>query len=138
VRPEVFERIGGFDEGFNPYGWEDVDFGLRARKAGFAICLAPKAILYHEGGRVGRGRSLPEYERSKTRGYFLLVRRHATRGQWLCCLCLLPLRAVGLALSELLRGHWRVPLAQIRGALGYGGDGAGGPRDSGNGVGKLG
>ena len=35
VSAAVVERIGGFDDGFNPYGWEDVDFSLRARRSGF-------------------------------------------------------------------------------------------------------
>lgn len=136
VRREVFTRVGGFDEGFNPYGWEDVDFALRARSAGFHICLAPTAIIYHEGGRAGRGRSLPEYERSKTRGYFRLIRRHATRGQWLCCVCLLPFRAAGRALSEVLHGHWRIPFAHVRGALAARRPGVEGSSE--NRVGKLG
>lgn len=118
VRRAVFDRVGGFDEAFNPYGWEDLDFALRATKAGFAIRLAPAAVIYHEGGKAGRGGPLPEYERAKMRGYFTLIKRHASRLQWTCFVCLLPLRAAGVLLGELLHGRWKVALAHVRGAFG--------------------
>lgn len=34
-RRELADRIGNFDDIFNPYGLEDVDFNVRAKKAGF-------------------------------------------------------------------------------------------------------
>ena len=39
--------IGLFDEDFREYGWEDVDFGYRAHKAGLSIMYNPRAIGYH-------------------------------------------------------------------------------------------
>jgi GT2 family glycosyltransferase len=117
IRRSVVEEIGGFDNVFNPYGWEDVDFSLRARQAGFEIRLAPTAIVYHTGGKTGRGRALPEYERSKMRGYFILIRRHANRWQWACFLCLFPLRAIRRAIREIGRGHGDIVLAHVRGTL---------------------
>jgi GT2 family glycosyltransferase len=117
VRPEVFAALDGFDEVFHPYGWEDVDFGLRAHAAGHRIRLAPRAVVWHEGGKAGRGRALPEYERSKARGWFVLLKRHATPWQRLCCACYTPLRAAGWVLRDVGRGDWRVSAAHARGAL---------------------
>lgn len=46
VKKEVIDRIGGYDEEyFIP--WEDTDFSFRARKAGFKILFAPKALAWH-------------------------------------------------------------------------------------------
>jgi len=47
VRKRVFEELGGFDEGF-PVNYNDVDFCLRARQAGYRIVLEPDAVLRHE------------------------------------------------------------------------------------------
>ncbi len=43
----VVEKIGLLDEGFWPGYFEDVDFCLRARAAGFAVSVAPSAIVTH-------------------------------------------------------------------------------------------
>jgi len=47
VRREVFEKIGLFDERFFLY-FEDVDFCLRARKAGFGISVVKDSIINHK------------------------------------------------------------------------------------------
>ncbi|HEV8176082.1 MAG TPA: glycosyltransferase, partial [Gemmatimonadales bacterium] len=35
ARSEALERCRGFDERYNPYGWEEVDLSLRMREAGY-------------------------------------------------------------------------------------------------------
>ena len=48
VKKEVIEKIGGYDEDFFiPY--EDTDFSLRAKKAGFKIMFLPQALAWHRG-----------------------------------------------------------------------------------------
>lgn len=42
------EEIGGHDESFNPFGFEDADFALRARKAGYQHFCAPRSIAIHD------------------------------------------------------------------------------------------
>jgi len=42
----VYERIGGFDPSFFMY-CEDVDFSWRARNAGFAVKICPRALFMH-------------------------------------------------------------------------------------------
>jgi len=49
VRRTVFDAIGLLDERFF-YSFEDLDFCLRARAAGFRIAIAGHAIAYHQGG----------------------------------------------------------------------------------------
>jgi GT2 family glycosyltransferase len=62
IRREVFDEIGMLDEAYF-FSFEDVDFCLRARDAGFAIACVQDARAYHEGGRtIGR--------RSARRVYF--------------------------------------------------------------------
>jgi hypothetical protein len=49
VRRSVFEALGGFDERFFVY-FEDVDFSLRARRAGWPSYYYSGARAYHRGG----------------------------------------------------------------------------------------
>ena len=45
-RREVFTAVGGFDETF-PIDFNDVDYCLRVRQAGYRIVFTPHAQLYH-------------------------------------------------------------------------------------------
>lgn len=49
VRREVYEQVGGFDEGFFMYS-EELDWCYRAKKAGWPIVYLPSVqIIHHEG-----------------------------------------------------------------------------------------
>ncbi len=48
IRRSVFDAVGLFDERYF-YSFEDIDFCLRARRAGHRILLVPQALAYHEG-----------------------------------------------------------------------------------------
>ncbi len=62
IRRDVLERAGLLDEAYF-FSFEDVEFCLRAREAGFRTVCVQDAIAYHEGGRtIGR--------RSARRVYF--------------------------------------------------------------------
>ena len=55
VRKDIWQRIGGFDEGFHPVWFDDVDFCKRLHDAGIAIQYVPASVARHEGGHsVGR------------------------------------------------------------------------------------
>ncbi len=48
VHQKVVEAIGGFDERFSPWGFEDDDFAFRAHLAGFRTRLAKDVFVRHE------------------------------------------------------------------------------------------
>jgi hypothetical protein len=102
VRREVLEETAGFDEAFFPYGWEDVEFTLRARRHGYRIRYAPSAEVEHLGGKPGRGVVL-DYEIAKTKNLFRLMARHATLFQWICFIFVLPFRAISLVFGRISR-----------------------------------
>ncbi len=58
VRREVWERLGGFDEGFHPLWFEDVDFCVRAWSCGYHGYYTPRAVAKHTGGHSLRNISL--------------------------------------------------------------------------------
>jgi GT2 family glycosyltransferase len=43
----TIRAIGGFNENFSEYGWEDIDVGLRLRARGCKSILNKKAIAFH-------------------------------------------------------------------------------------------
>ncbi len=58
LRRDVWERLGGFDEGFHPIWFEDVDLCKRAATAEYQPWLVPKVAAEHEGGHsISRLRS---------------------------------------------------------------------------------
>ena len=116
VRRSVFEECGGLDNDYNPYGWEDVDLCLRARRVGHECHYVPEAIVYHKGCKIGRG-YVPLYEKYKTRHYFLFLRRHTNGLQKVCLSLILSSRGVLALLRLLWRGEHRIVAAQLSGAV---------------------
>lgn len=53
VRRNLWERLNGFDERFFVY-YEEVDFSLRARSAGFSSIYLNTARAFHKGGGTSR------------------------------------------------------------------------------------
>jgi N-acetylglucosaminyl-diphospho-decaprenol L-rhamnosyltransferase len=50
IRRDIWEKLGGLDEGFHPVWFEDVDFCRRALDAGYRIEYVPEVKAVHEGG----------------------------------------------------------------------------------------
>ncbi len=44
----IFVRLGGFDENFNPFYWEDFDLSYRALKSGYNIYFEKRAVIDHQ------------------------------------------------------------------------------------------
>ncbi len=74
----TIRAIGGFDESFAEYGWEDIDVGLRLRASGVRAAFNPKALVFHikpppRGASVER---MVRQARAQARTAVQLVRRH--------------------------------------------------------------
>lgn len=50
VRRAVWQDLGGFDEGFHPIWFEDVDFCRRVANRGHLLYFVPAAVAQHTGG----------------------------------------------------------------------------------------
>ena len=50
INRAAWDAVGGFDEDFWPVWFEDVDFCLRLRQAGYRILYAPRTMAHHIGG----------------------------------------------------------------------------------------
>ena len=76
IHRDVIQKIGYLDDRFFLY-YEDLDYSLRARRAGFRILYCPRSILWHvnAGSSGGAGNSLHEYY--LTRNRLLIGMRYA-------------------------------------------------------------
>lgn len=81
VRREVFDAVGLLAEEFF-FGFEDLDFCLRASAAGFRTACVHGAVVRHEGqASIGRASSTRAYY--AVRNHLLVASRSARGGRWL-------------------------------------------------------
>lgn len=74
VSVEAVQRIGGFDPVYVSY-WEDVDWCVRARGAGYRCLVEPRASVVHlGGGSISGGEANAYYLRNK----ILFMRRNGS------------------------------------------------------------
>ncbi|MDH3413009.1 MAG: glycosyltransferase [Gammaproteobacteria bacterium] len=84
VRADIFGQLGGFDESFNPFGPEDLDFSLRLQAAGFEAWYRPQAMAYHDVNHTfGAGHYSENYAQHRARHWVRLMRRHAGILDWI-------------------------------------------------------
>ncbi len=105
-RREALEKVGGFDPGFHPAWFEDVDLARRLRDAGLTILYWPAARFRHRLGstvpRLGYGPFLFIYYRNVTR----YLAKHHGRGWALAArVALIPGIALRLLALPFRRPH---------------------------------
>lgn len=70
IPKQVFKKTGLLDEKYFLY-WEDGDFSIRAKLAGFKIIYQPKAVIWHKNsGSSGSGSTLHDYYLTRNRLIF--------------------------------------------------------------------
>lgn len=106
IRSDVFAALGGMDDRFFLY-WEDADFCLRAKRAGWRCAYVPAAVAVHQVGRSSRHastRSTVAFHRSAFRYY----RKHGhPLGMPIAGLALTSRAALRIAAAWLARARAR-------------------------------
>ena len=106
MRREVYQDIGGLDEGFTMYA-EELDYCRRAKENGWQVYYHGGAVITHHGGKsseqVGALKQI-HFQTSKLR-YF---RKHHGYAHYLI-----------LRLVLLLQFGWQLSLEAVKGALGH-------------------
>ena len=116
VTRACFEAVGGFADEIEVY-YEDVDFCLAARERGFAIVIAPEAVVHHDGLRGFAAGLTPWAAFLKARNPWLVVRRHGGPGAWVTFVPTYTLLIGASAAGYALRGRADIVRALARGAL---------------------
>jgi N-acetylglucosaminyl-diphospho-decaprenol L-rhamnosyltransferase len=103
LRRTAFEAVGGFDAGYHPAWFEDVDLARRLAERGERIVYLPAATFVHRGGgsvpALGYGGFLTAYDRNLAR----YLRLHHGRGWELVFRALVPAGALLRTLALPLR-----------------------------------
>jgi GT2 family glycosyltransferase len=96
-RKSYWERLGGMDELYNPFYWEDIDLSYRARKAGYRILFEPGSIVhhYHEKGVIKQTYSAGQIKTIAYRNQFIFIWKNLTDiNIWFTHIFRLPLRLI--------------------------------------------
>jgi GT2 family glycosyltransferase len=102
IRRSVFEQIGLFDEQFFLY-LEDMDFCLRAQRAGFSLLFVPQARVWHKGSAsTANNNGMRKYHYAKSTIYFL--RKHASLPLSLPIIAFWTFVSLRAMMADLLRG----------------------------------
>ncbi len=74
-RRSIWLKLGGMDQLFNPFYWEDIDLSYRALKAGYKLVFEPKSLVehYHEEGKIKREFSPQEVKKIAYRNQFIFI-----------------------------------------------------------------
>jgi len=119
IRAEDLWAVGGFDESFPGYGWEDIELGLRLHARGVRFVYDPNALGYHDEvetlertrkklRQAGEGAVYfwTKHQRRAGLGFFLEIHPALLPLKWLVYRTGALGRAVRRVLSWAERGEW--------------------------------
>ncbi len=126
MRSQVIREIGLLDEAFF-FGFEDLDWCIRARKAGYKAYYEPAAVVWHHVGFVTKrnlGKAAKDFE--YVRNSVILARKYFRAWHWFSYIpslgWFLAYRTVGYLVrmepqraKALYRGMWCGAMARING-----------------------
>ena len=79
-RKSIWDKLGGFNELYNPFYYEDIDLSYRALKSGYEIVFEPKSVVehYHEKGSIKGKYSPSQIKKIAYRNQFIFAWENAT------------------------------------------------------------
>jgi GT2 family glycosyltransferase len=115
VRRDVFERVGGFDQSLFLFA-EEVDFCLRASRAGFKLAAAPRLGVRHKVS-LSTEKDKPGSRFLRIRNQIRVYRRYSSRPGAIFYFAFTALRTVRIAFLDTLRGDAQLAGSAARGWL---------------------
>lgn len=79
-RKSIWDQLGGLNELYDPFYWEDIDLSYRALKSGYKIFFEPKSVVVHrhEKGAIKKKYSSLQIKTIAYRNQFIFVWENAT------------------------------------------------------------
>lgn len=83
IKRELFEKIGGMDEIYNPFYWEDIDLSYRAQKSGYKIIFDNSSVVdhYHEKGSIQTNFEEGDVNATAYRNQFIFIWKNISNFQ---------------------------------------------------------
>lgn len=80
ISAKLLKSLGGYDEIYNPFYWEDIDLSYRARKAGYDIKFENKSVVIHSHseGSIVKHYTPEKIKRIAYRNQFIFVWKNIT------------------------------------------------------------
>jgi GT2 family glycosyltransferase/glycosyltransferase involved in cell wall biosynthesis len=76
---DKFLALGGFDELFQPFYWEDTDVSYRAWKRGWKVLYEPRSVVHHKHrGTIGKTYDADFTHKAINRNHFLFMWKNFT------------------------------------------------------------
>ncbi|MBD3168419.1 MAG: glycosyltransferase [candidate division Zixibacteria bacterium] len=94
LRISMFKELGGFDDLYSPFYWEDTDLGYRARGHGWKIVYEPSAEVYHHHGVIATSFEDEYIKNVRTRNRILFSLRHKRGLVGIYCKILIAFRGL--------------------------------------------
>lgn len=82
-RRNLYIKLDGMDELYNPFYWEDIDLSYRAQKSGYTIIFDNKSIVahYHEKGAIKTNFTTSQITTTAYRNQFIFIWKNITTFQ---------------------------------------------------------
>lgn len=99
-RRTIYKQLGGMDEIFNPFYWEDIDLSYRAQKAGYRICFDKRCVVkhMHEEGTIKTLFTTSTVTATAYRNQFIFIWKNITNYYFLLNhILFLPINCYGAA-----------------------------------------
>lgn len=79
-RKSIWDQLGGMDELYSPFYWEDIDISYRAQKMGYQVLFEPKSVVIHTHGAGAIKKNYTPFSVKKIsyRNQFLFVWKNIT------------------------------------------------------------
>jgi GT2 family glycosyltransferase len=106
-RKKIWDKLGGLDELYDPFYWEDIDISYRAQRAGYKTLFEKKSIVRHEHdrGAIKSRYTAIQVKRIAYRNQFIFVWKNADVTRLIMHLIWLPYH-----IANGLRGDFRLIL----------------------------